>query len=69
MWKWLNKLYKFISCLLFFNILLGAFYKFLSFFFFHGSVPFSVDVLIIGLSLFFLKSYHPYDLPDWTKEK
>lgn len=69
MWKWLNKLYRGASYLFFFLILLGAFYKLLSFFIFCGSVPFSIDVLIVGLSLLLLKNYHPYDLPDWTRGK
>lgn len=69
MWKWLNKLYRGTSYLLFFLILLGAFYKFLSFFIFRGPVPIPIDALIVGFSLPFLKNYHPYDLPDWTRGK
>lgn len=69
MWKLLNILYHAISYMLFFAILWGASYKLLALFLFRNSVPFTIELLLVVLSLFLLRNYHPYDLPHWPKEK
>jgi hypothetical protein len=69
MWKWLNNLYRLASYIVLFNIYFGIFYKLLRFFIFQNSVPFTIELLLIGISAALLKNYHPYDLPDWWREK
>jgi hypothetical protein len=69
MWKWLNNLYRLASYIVLFNIYFGIFYKLLRFFIFQNSVPFTIELLLIGISAALLKNYHPYDLPDWRREK
>ncbi len=69
MWKLLNILYRITSYVLFLAILLGASRKFLTIFFFHDFIPFTVELLLVIFSLILLKNYRPYDFPHWTKEK
>ena len=69
MWKLLNILYRITSYVLFLAILLGAPCKFLTFFFFHDFIPFTVELLLVIFSLILLKNDRPYDVPHWTKEK
>ena len=69
MWKLLNILYRITAYVLFLAILLGASCKFLTFFFFHDFIPFTVELLLVIFSLILLKNYRPYDFPHWTKEK
>ena len=68
MWKLLNILYRITSYVLFLAILLGASCKFLTFFFFHDFIPFTVELLLVIFSLILLKNYRPYDFPHWTNE-